>query len=427
MMIQIASGPLGGTVTFLPSSKSQAHRLMIAAFLSGQETVLENVTFSRDVEATAGCLAALGTETVREGNRLTLRPGSLPAGEITLDCGESGSTLRFLLPVAAALGIDAAFTGQGRLPQRPLSPLYEEMTAHGETMSPQGIFPLRLSGKLCPGAYRMAGNISSQFFTGLLLALPLLEGDSTLEVLGPLESEPYLDMTLEVMARFGIRADRTERGFAIPGHQRYQEPKSLSVEGDWSSAAFWLAAGALSRSGITCRGLNCSSAQGDRAIVRILRAFGAEVLEERDSVTVRRGNLRGIDLDAAQIPDLVPVVAVVSAFAEGDTRIRSIARLRLKESDRVASVLALIRSLGGQGEATDNEMIIHGGGLRGGTADAFGDHRIAMAAAVAASRTEWPVTLNGAEAVFKSYPGFWEEFSRLGGQWRSLEKEEKDP
>ncbi len=424
MIHQILPAALSGTVPAVPSSKSQVHRLMIAAFLSGKETVLEGITLSRDTEATANCLTALGARVSESGDSLILRRGSRPVGETILDCGDSASTLRFLLPVSAALGTEAVFTGRGRLPVRPLSPLYEEMTAHGARMSAPGIFPLRLRGKLTAGRWRMAGNVSSQFFTGLLLALPLLDGDSILEVLGPLESEPYVNLTLEILKRFGIRILRTEKGFVVPGNQQYRGPEQIRAEADWSSAAFWLAAGALSREGITCRGLNPDSAQGDRAILAILRDFGAEVFTEKDTVTVRSGDLQGIDLDAAQIPDLVPVIAVLASCAAGETRIRSVARLRLKESDRVASLLALLRALGGRAEASGNEMIIHGsGGFAGGVADSSGDHRIAMAAAVAASRSQKSILLRGAEAVEKSYPEFWDEFRRLGGQWHSAESD----
>lgn len=421
MNLRILPGTLRGRTDRVPSSKSQVHRLMIAAFLSREETVLRGVTFSRDAEATAGCLKVLGAEIAREEDCLTLKPGPLPAGEAVLDCGESGSTLRFLLPVTAALGVRAAFTGQGKLPNRPLSPLYEEMAAHGVQLSPQGTFPLRISGCLTPGTYEMAGNVSSQFFSGLLLALPGTEGESVIRIRGKLESEPYLRMTQDVLAVFGVRAERTAEGFRIPGGQKYRSPGTLTAEGDWSGAAFLLAAGALGGEGVTCLGMNPESAQGDRAIVPLLRAFGADTEETGDAVTVRGGSLRGIEIDASQIPDLVPVLAVTAAFANGDTVIRNIARLRLKESDRVASVLALIRSLGGRAEATETEMTIHGtGGLDGGTADAFGDHRIAMAAAVAGTAARGPVTVTGAEAAAKSFPDFWEVFGQLGGKTDAL-------
>lgn len=418
---RILPGALKGLVERIPSSKSQTHRMMIAAYLSGAETVLEGITFSRDAEATMGCLQALGAKVTRQGDRLTLLPGPRTEDEGLLDCGESGSTLRFMLPVAAALGVKAAFDGRGKLPGRPLSPLYEEMAAHGVRLTPQGTFPLRISGRLQPGRYAMAGNVSSQFFSGLLLALPLAAGDSEIRVEGPLESEPYVNMTLDTLSLFGVQVQREPDGFRVPGGQRYRSPGTLRVEGDWSGAAFWLAAGALSEAGLTCGGLNLRSSQGDKAILPLLQGFGASVEENGDRVTVRKGKLRGQEIDAAQIPDLVPVLSAVAAHAGGDTVIRNTARLRLKESDRVASVLAMVRALGGEAEAEENQIIIRGkGGLQGGTVDAFGDHRIAMAAAVAATAADAPVTVLGAEAAAKSYPDFWDTFGQLGGMTHAL-------
>ena len=423
MNIRIEPKSLEGQVERVISSKSQAHRLLICAALGGRPVSLSGVTFSKDVEATCRCLKALGAEIALEGEELRVVPGRVPEGRRELDCGESGSTLRFLLPVAAVLGAEADFTGRGKLAERPLSPLAEEMTAHGVSLSAPGTFPLACRGRLSPGTYTLAGNVSSQFFSGLLMALPLAAGDSLLRVEGRLESAPYVEMTLDALRSFGVTAERTAEGFRIPGGQAYRGPERLRVEGDWSGAAFWLAAGALSRGSVTCGNLNLRSSQGDREMAALLRGFGAEVTESGDRVTVRGGKLRGMELDAADIPDLVPILAVTAACAEGDTVIRRIARLRLKESDRVESVLALLRALGAEAEASGQEMRIHGrGGFGGGTVDACGDHRIAMAAAIAACRASGPVTILGAEAMEKSYPGFLEEYTALGGVW---EKEEE--
>ncbi len=416
MMVTISPGPLSGRVERVIASKSMIHRALICAAMAEEATVLEGLAFSEDVEATCRCLQALGTAVSRRGSRLEVVPGKPPAEECLLDCGESGSTLRFLLPAAAGFGAAAAFTGRGKLAQRPLSPLYEEMAAHGARLTPQGQFPLRCSGQLRSGRYTLAGNVSSQFLSGLMMALPRLPGDSVIRIQGPLESEPYVRMTEKTLQAFGIRMERGPEGFRIPGGQRFRSPGTLRMEGDWSGAAFWLAAGALSETGVACGGMNLDSAQGDRAIAEILEAFGARVTRDGGWISAGSGVLQGITLDAANVPDLVPVVAVVAAFARGDTRIRRIARLRLKESDRVASVLALLQSLGGSAEATAGELIIHGTGvLRGGTVNVFGDHRIAMAAAVAGTRAEGPVRIPGAEAVNKSYPGFFEVFRALGG------------
>ena len=415
MNMTVAPGALQGTVRNVMTSKSQAHRLMICAGQAEETTRLNAVPPSEDAEATLRCLRAMGVEIRETEEGIFLRKGAA-AETAELDCGESGSTLRFLLPMAAAKGITASFTGRGRLASRPLSPLYEEMARHGAVLSPQGRFPLNVFGRLRAGEYRLAGDVSSQFISGLLMALPLAEGDSRLLIEGRLESRPYVEMTLETLRAFGVRTEEQGNCFRIPGGQTFRSPGTVTVEGDWSGAAFWLAAGALSESGVACEGLNPASAQGDRAIVPLLRRFGAEVTETGTAVTVRRGRMRGIEIDAADIPDLVPVLAVTAACAEGDTRISGIRRLRLKESDRAATVAELIRALGGDAETSENEMIIHGrSGLRGGTADAFRDHRIAMAAAVAAGGAEKPVTILGAEAVNKSYPGFFEQLQALGG------------
>lgn len=407
-------------------SKSQAHRLLICAALADQPTRVLRVPPSRDAEATCRCLRALGAELKADGEALTVHPVSGTRREkALLDCEESGSTLRFLLPVAAALEADCAFTGRGKLSQRPLEPLYSELAAHGAVLSPEGSFPLRCGGTLRPGTYRLAGNVSSQFISGLMLALPLLEGESEIRITGPLESAPYVDMTLQALRLFGVRWQREASAapdeslvFRLPGGQRYRSPGEVAVEADWSGAAFFLAAGALSGEGIRLRGLNPDSAQGDREILPLLRAFGAQVQSDFSSVLCRFAPLRGIDIDAADIPDLVPVLAAVAAHARGDTRIRSIRRLRLKESDRVASVLAMIRGLGGQVDAGENEMIIRGrGGLPGGRVDAFRDHRIVMAAAVAASRADGSSEISGIEAADKSWPGFFDRWQELGGQF----------
>ena len=420
----IKPGSLEGTLGQVIASKSQAHRLLICAALADRPTKLLNVPPSRDAEATCRCLLALGAEMTREADALAvspLHPGQ--AGSPLLDCGESGSTLRFLLPLAAALGADCAFTGQGKLSQRPLEPLYSQLVSHGAALSPEGTFPLRCGGKLRGGAYRLAGNVSSQFISGLLLALPRLEEDSEIHILGALESAPYVEMTLRALESFGIFWEQSvpqtadeSRVYRFPAGQRFRSPGNLSVEADWSGAAFFLAAGALSRKGVTCLGLNPDSPQGDRRILSLLQAFGAEVTADGTAVSCRYAPLHGIDVDAADIPDLVPVLSAVAAYAQGETRIRNIRRLRLKESDRVASILAMIRGLGGAAESSDNEMIIHGQGrLPGGRVDAFRDHRIAMAAAVAASRADGPTEILGIEAADKSYPGFFARWQELGG------------
>lgn len=391
MTISLPCGSISGTVRAI-SSKSAAHRLMICAALADEPTRLHCETTSNDIAATAQCLAALA------------------AGEATLCCGESGSTLRFLLPVAAALGRTVEFEMCGRLPQRPLAPLDAQLTAHGAVLTRPAPNRLRVEGQLTPGEYTLPGDVSSQYISGLLFALPLLDGPSTLTVTGEVQSAPYIAMTLDALAQFGIHPRREGNRFVIEPAP-YRSPGQVTVEGDWSNAAFWLCAGAISGP-VTVTGLNGRSLQGDQEIMEILRRFGAEVRQTDDQVTVSPGTLRAIEVDAGAIPDLIPAVSVVAAAARGTTRITNAARLRLKESDRLTTVAAMLSSLGASVEELPDGLVIHGGtALSGGTVESFNDHRIAMAAGIASALC--PVTVMGAEAVEKSYPTFWEELEKL--------------
>ena len=412
MTTVLPAGALAGTVK-IPASKSQAHRLLICAALGKSPVTLMCDGFSQDITATARCLQALGAQVQMEEDRLLrLTPG--PAADCgVLPCGESGSTLRFLLPVAAALGVTATFRMEGRLPQRPLAPLDEELSRHGVSLHRCGD-TLTVSGRLQPGDYTLPGNVSSQFVSGLLMALPLLDGDSTLTVTGTVESAAYIAMTEDSLRLSGIRLQKDGWVYRIGGKQTFSLPQTLAVEGDWSNAAFFLCAGALSEKGVTVTGLNTASAQGDRAVVDILRQFGAKVTENSGSVTVSAAPLRGITVDATPIPDLIPVLSVVAACAAGETRITGAARLRWKESDRLATTADMLRALGGDVTELPDGLILRGSALTGGTVDACRDHRIAMSAAVAASRC--PVTVLGSECVGKSYPRFWEDYAAVKGE-----------
>ena len=318
-----------------------------------------------------------------------------PFDSFYLNCHESGSTLRFLLPIVGALGARTTFKMEGRLPQRPLSPLWEEMERMGCSLKWLSKDELLVTGQLRAGDYYIDGGVSSQFITGLLFATSLLEGDSTIHITGNLESRPYVDMTRQAMKLFGVDTE----SFHVKGGQVYHSPESITVEGDWSNGAFWLAAKALG-SNLNVLGLNPESAQGDRAVVNILKAM------ENGMPTV----------SAKDIPDLVPILSVAAASKRGAV-FTDIRRLRLKESDRVASTIGMIEALGGKAEADDNTLKIYGTGLIGGTVDAVNDHRIAMAAAIAATVCMQDVTILGAECVKKSYPKFWEEYARLGGKY----------
>ena len=392
MDIRIIPGKLQGNITAIPS-KSQAHRLLICAAFADRETMLICPDTNRDIEATADCLRALGASISRTDLGYLVKPIGLIPETAILNCEESGSTLRFLLPIAGALGADATFQMAGRLPCRPLSPLWEEMERMGCRLSRPTENTIHCSGKLQAGEYRIAGGVSSQFITGLLFACALMDGKSHISVTGVLESRPYVDMTLDALRSFG----RPVYDFSVSGGT-FASPGEIAVEGDWSNAAFFLAAKALG-SDITVENLNLKSSQGDMACARLLEELKAQA-------TVACGD----------IPDLVPILSVAAAANRGAI-FTNIRRLRLKESDRVASVMAMLSALGCQAAATEDTLTVLPGKFQGGTVDACGDHRIAMSAAIAATVAQGPVTILGAECVSKSYPAFWEEYKRLGGQY----------
>ena len=431
MLATINPKPLSGTVPAIPS-KSMAHRIIIAAALANGVTRVACDSSCEDMNATIRCLAALGARiTLIEGGlEIHPAPKSLEHGLLralagaTLDCGESGSTLRFMLPVACALGADATFTGSRRLGERPLSPLTNELMAAGCTLEGLGGLPLKATGRMRPGRFELPGNVSSQFISGLLLAAPLLDGDTEVAVTGELESRPYVDLTVHVLAAFGVRVD-IEEG-ATPGglpltvfrvaRQGYRTPGAIAVEGDWSNAAFWLCAGAMGRHSVTVRGISPSSIQGDRAVNAALMLFGARGQRNARAATIRPDRLRGIELDAHDVPDLVPALAAVAACSDGATRFTGCSRLRLKESDRLATVAEELSNLGACARVEGGVLVIEGRErLAGGTVDSHGDHRIAMMAAIAAVRCDGPVQIQGAEAVGKSYPAFFEHYRLLGG------------
>jgi len=394
MTQHIPQARISGTVAAI-ASKSAAHRLYICAALADCPTEISCQGTSNDIAATRACLAAM------------------ERGDALLPCGESGSTLRFLLPVAAALGLEVDFLMEGRLPDRPLAPLDAQLEAHGVKLSRPRHDLLHVSGRLTPGDYVLPGNVSSQYISGLLFALPLLDGPSTLTVTGKVESAPYIAMTLDALAQFGVRPNLEHNVYTI-SPTPYVSPGTAVVEGDWSNAAFWLCAGALSGP-VTVTGLKPDSLQGDKAIFDLLARFGAITQQHGDSYTVSPAPLTARDIDAAAIPDLVPVLSVVAAAAAGTTRIYNAGRLRIKESDRIKTVCAMLQNLGADAEETEDGLIIHGGKpLIGGTVDSANDHRIAMSAAIAGVLCD--VTVEGAEAVRKSYPKFWNDLDMLRGK-----------
>lgn len=413
MDIRISPSRLCGTLTAI-SSKSDAHRALICAALSDAPTTLLLNGSSEDIDATIRCLESLGAAFDVQENRVIATPIAAPPKRAVLDCAESGSTLRFLLPVAAALGCAARFLGRGRLPERPVSPLREALMAHGCRLD-RALLPIELCGRLSGGVFSLPGNVSSQFLTGLLLCFPLLKEGGEIALTTPLQSAGYVEMTLHTLSCFGVAAERTTQGFRVAPGQRYRSPGALEICGDWSSAAFWLCAGALSGQ-ITCQNLPETSPQGDRAVEAILKTMGAEVARQGSAVTVRPAPLRSLTIDAGDIPDLIPVLAATAATAAGETRIVNAARLRIKESDRLRAITDTLSRLGADIREQADGLIIKGRPrLAGGEVASFGDHRIAMSAAIASLSCEKDVIIREAEVVAKSYPGFWEDFRKLGG------------
>ena len=368
---------------------------------------------SEDIDATAWCLQALCADITYDGETFRVKPEK-PNARPVLDCGESGSTYRFLFPVACALGADASFLLKGRLPQRPMEPLFEALEAHGAVITGKGSSEVRVSGQLQSGLFTIPGDISSQFISGLLFALPLLGGDSEIRITGKIESKKYIDITLEALKQFGISARIKENRIFVPGGQRYRSPGTIRGEGDWSNAAFWCCAALTSGKPVRISGLSPDSPQGDKEILRICEEMGAGVRWDEGELLITPGNLRGIDVTVMDVPDLVPAIAAAACAAEGTTRILGAGRLRIKESDRLESVARVLQELGADVEEGEDSLTIRGGRpLKGGTVDSWGDHRIAMMAAITTPLCTAPVTIRNAEAVNKSYPGFFEDLNKL--------------
>lgn len=394
----IEPGMLSGKIRAV-ASKSQAHRLLICAALADAETEIICRESSRDIDATADCLRALGADISYDGGMFRVRPIGKPVAGARLDCGESGSTLRFLLPVLCALGAGASVKMHGRLPDRPLSPLWEELERHGARLSRPESDVIAVEGRISGGEFEIAANVSSQFISGLLLALPLC-GGGRISLTGTLESGAYIEITRRAQELFGVGSGFDGTAFSVSPEARYRSPGSLEVEGDWSNAAFWLCARALG-STVECTNLDPDSPQGDRAVSELLPA-------------IRHG---GAVVDAREIPDLVPVLAVCAAVSPGTTEFVNAGRLRIKESDRLESTAAMLRALGAEVTVKPDGLAVRGREwLDGGMVDSANDHRIAMSAAVASTVCRGAVTVLGAQCVEKSYPAFWDDFKLLGGR-----------
>ncbi len=396
-----------------PASKSVAHRLMIACALAGGR--YECAEGGKDMLATARCLEAI-SGSLRE----FIEKGHSRDGEtVFLNAGESGSTLRFLLPVVCAAGINAVIDGEGRLKDRPIEDLICALEKHGAVIGRENdrSLPLTTSGKLEAGEYRIRGDVSSQYVTGLLFALPLLDGDSAIFIESEIVSANYIDITLDVLKNFGIKIEAFEGGYFVRGNQKYAVPHDLKAEGDWSSAAFMLALGTLCGE-VRIGGLNIRSLQGDRVVVDIMKKAGADIRFEGGDAVAKKSVLHAVDFDATHCPDAVPIMAALLSFAHGASHIFGVDRLRAKESDRLEAVRSILKSFGIRTDYADNVLTVYGGLHKPCAADGFCDHRIAMSAAVVALCTEGESRVLGIECMDKSYPSFIEDARALGAEIR---------
>lgn len=393
--VKIKNAILNGSVV-IPPSKSAAHRALLCSFLAGGGTVSPIIP-SKDMQAMQQAISALEND------------------DKIVDCIESGNTLRFVIPVAAALGKSVIFVGSGRLPERPLETFLELLPKHNIKCTSNGRLPLSIEGKLTAGKYEIAGNISSQYISGLLFALPILDGDSEIVLTTRLESKPYIDLTIKVMRDFGVEVQETESGYLVRGNQQYKT-RDYIVESDWSQAAFFLVGGAVGKS-VALKGLDMNSVQGDKAIVDILKKFGADIEIKENEIISRKAELKGIKVDVSDIPDTVPALAVAAAYANGRTEIAGGERLRFKESDRIESVVSNLKRLGADVTETSDGMIINGGKkLKGAELLGYNDHRIVMAFSIAALFAGGETIITEANSINKTYPSFFEDYNRIGGQ-----------
>lgn len=397
MDITAYPGRLQGKIAAVPS-KSVAHRAIIAAALADQTTrlLLPRGGISQDIAATINCIKALGGEVTAGEQELQVTPIAQVRNRAVLDCGESGTTLRFMLPVAAALSDNFSLTGAGRLAERPLEDLCLALEANGCICSSHSL-PLGVSGRLHAGEFVLPGRISSQYVSGLLLAAAVLDGPSRIILNSPLQSAGYVEITRDVMRSFGITTVQEGESYAL-SPSGYHSPGSLVIEGDWSNAAFWLAARRLG-SAIEISGLSPDSSQPDRCVEALLDHLGNAAV-----------------IDVANCPDLMPILAVLAAASSGETHFVNAARLRLKESDRIAAVAQGLTDLGIAVAERPDGLTVHGGKISGGAVSGYNDHRLVMSWAIAALIAEQPITIKGAEAVAKSYPDFWQDYQSLGGK-----------
>lgn len=412
--VRIKPSKLTGSIDAI-SSKSYAHRALIFASLGVEESVVYFNKSSNDIDVTIACLRELGASIERTAYGARVSPIVKKEGPVRLNCGESGSTLRFLLPLAAAIYEECEFEGEGRLPERTIAEIVEVMKENGVAFDRESL-PLKTSGLFSYDHCYIRGDISSQYISGLLMAGAYLKKECEIHLTTQLYSKGYVDLTLEIMREFGIEVQEDENSYLVMPSELVS--RDLKVEGDWSNSSFFLVAGALGQ-GIGLRGLKMDSSQGDREIVSTLQDFGAQISIEDGEIRVEAKSRRLVEVDVSQIPDMVPILAVLAASVQGGkSKFTNAGRLRDKESDRLTSTSQMINNLGGKViEKPDSIEVIGTGGLSGGQVDSFNDHRIVMAATIASVISQGEIKIINAKAVEKSYPDFFEDFGHLGGQY----------
>ncbi len=409
----------GGKITAI-NSKSHFHRVLIAAALSNEKTIIKNIgNICEDVNRTIDCIKNFSYLDAKDDS-IEIIGNNFDENTKIFNCGESGSTLRFLLPVVSALGLNGFFEAKDTLKKRPIREFMEVMSSHNAVYSSDNL-PFSVKGKLNAGKYYTSGNISSQFISGLMFALPILNTDSEIILTTPLQSKSYVDLTRKVLRDFSVEINETNNGYYIKGNQKYVSPQKITVESDWSNIAFFLAAGAINGK-ITVTDVTNNSCQGDMAFIDILKKFGADIEIKNNTVTVSRNRLIGIETDISNIPDLAPIISIVGCFAEGETVIKNVDRLKYKESNRIEAICRNINAIGGKATYIDNSIRIVGGDiLTGGNVYGYNDHRIVMAFAIASLCSKNPIIIDEAEAVKKSYPDFFDDFTKIGGSYKVTE------
>ncbi len=405
-----------------PPAKAVSHRAVVCASLAEGKSIVRNALESDDIQATIEGMKALGAKIKKiEGNTLEIIGTASPASpKKPINCKLSGSTIRFLIPIAARAKGKTILTGEGSLLKRPMQPVLDALAQIGiKTKSSNGFPPIEVEGNgaLEGGTVKISGDVSSQFISGLLFALPLAKKQSTVKLTTKLESKPYIEITLDVLNEFGISIIVSEEygEFVVPPNQKYAA-REYFVEGDFSSACFLLAAGAIAGEKVEVANLREESKQGDRRIIEILEKMKASIKKTgADTYTIQKSNLAAIEVDASDIPDMVPILAVLACYAKGKTRIYNAGRLRLKESDRLAAIANELKKMGAKITEKKDELVVDGPcELKGAIVESHNDHRIAMSCAVAAlGAGECPTTIKGAESVGKSYPSFFEDLKKL--------------